>query len=163
MLLNEGAPVAERAVAVPLPVCAALNGFDYNWPGTVLGLGNVPRVTLPAVTLAEAERQAAALRSGGNGVLTVRSGSVSEGRTVACHVAEALGRGALFIEDVAHLQGLAPWLILRRLLPVFCFELGPGERKTLPALLFYQGPIIALGGPDGSIEARGETVFNWSI
>jgi hypothetical protein len=73
-----------------------------------------------------------------------------------------VGRRALFIET-DKTGGLGPWLILRELLPVFCLDLAPGERKTLPSLTYYQGPVLALCGPDGSVEAQGGTALSWSL
>jgi ATPase family associated with various cellular activities (AAA) len=162
-LLNEGTPAAERTIALPMPLCLALSGHDSNWPGSVIGLGSIPPVPLPSVAVSEAGHQAAALAKNGNSILMVRSGSVSEGRAMVCHIAQKLGRKALFIEDSADLHGLAPWVVLRGLLPVFCFELAPGERQRLPQLPYYRGPIIALCGQEGSIEARGESVCSWTI
>ncbi len=162
-LLNEGAPAAERALAVPLPLCLALRGHDTAWPGTVLGMGNVPAAELPPSLRREAERQAAGLGTGGARALVVRSNSVSEGRTAAARIAEALGRRALFIDGAIPMAGLAPWMILRKLLPVFCFELAPAERKPMPALPHYDGPVLALCGPEGSIDFAGEPAGSWNI
>jgi hypothetical protein len=163
MLLNEGAPAVERTVTLPMPLCLALSGYDSQWAGSVIGLGSIPPVPLPSAALAEADRQAATLGKNGTNILMVRSGSVSEGRAVVCRIAQKLGLKALFIEDTADLRGLVPWLLLRGLLPVFCFELAPGDRQRLPALSFYRGPMIALCGREGSIEAQGETVCSWTV
>lgn len=172
VLLNEGAPLAERAVSVPIPLCVALSGRDAAWPGTSLGLGGVPETPLPPSVLAEARRQARGLMVGSQKVLVVRSGSAAEARTAAGEIASALEGRPLFIEmdraagqtkAAPALHGLGPLLLLRSLIPVFCFEPGPGERKTVPALPFYYGPVLALCGPEGSIEARGESPAAWKI
>ena len=60
-LLNESAPLAERGVAVPVPLCLALSGRDAGWPGTVLGIDGIPETPLPPSTLAEARRRARAM------------------------------------------------------------------------------------------------------
>ncbi len=169
-LLNDGAPLAERAAAVPVPLCLALTGRDAAWPGTSLGLAGIPETPLPFSVLAEARRQARAL-AGGN-ALVVRGGAAPEARAVAAEIAAALGRRPLFIEmerpgnpprTGPPLSGLGPLLLLRQLLPVFCFEPGPGERRTVPALPRYSGPALALCGHEGSIEARGESPPAWNI
>ena len=169
-LLNESAPLAERAAAVPVPLCLALSGRDAAWPGTALGLAGMPEIPLPFSVSAEAHRQARAL-TGGN-ALVVRGGAASEARAVAAEIASALGRRPLFIEMERSgnqsrpgppLSGLGPLILLRQLLPVFCFEPGPGERRTVPALTGYCGPVLALCGHDGSIEARGESPPAWNI
>ena len=170
-VLNEGAPLAERALAVPLPLCLAFaedaDADGATWPGTVLGRSAIRDVPLPPSILAEAKRKARALSGGSQDALVLRSGSMVEAKAVACEIAEALGRRALLVEPdksrPAHATGLGPWLLLNRLLPVFCFELGPGERKPLPALPRYRGPQLAVCGPEGSLESGGETVPGWRI
>jgi ATPase family associated with various cellular activities (AAA) len=169
----DGAPLVERSVSVPVPLFLALQGtrtggFEGRWPGTVLdasGLGDVP---LPPSALAGARRQAQELASGSRTVLTLRTGSPAEGRALASEISRLLGRRALFIEE-SHgrefpaLSGLAPWLILKQLLPVFCIDLGPGERKSLPALPLYYGPQLVICGREGSVEFNGDSVPSWSI
>ena len=172
-VLNEGAPLAERALAVPVPLCLALRAEQTNadgatWPGTALGRNAVRAIALPPSILAEAKRKARGLGGGSHDALVLRSGSPAEAKAVACEIAEALGRRALLVEpDKGRPQnvmaGLAPWLLLKRLVPVFCFELGPGERKALPALPRYRGPQLAICGPEGSLESGGETAPGWRI
>jgi hypothetical protein len=160
-LLNEGAPVAERPIAVPLPICLAFDGFEASWPGATPGLAGVMESPLPTSIRVEAERHAAALQRGGR-ALVVRSASRSEGRSVASAIAQALNRRALFLEGTTVLAGIVPWMLLRAFLPVFTVELGPGEMKTLPALPFYTGPVLALCGPDGSVDV-GDPAAVWRI
>ena len=153
-VIGEGAPMPERAVAVPLPLCLALNGDDGVWPGATIGLSEIAEVPLPPSIATEAWRQASALCSSSERALVIRTGSAAEARSVASLIAESCGRRALFIET-DKIAGVVPWLIVRNLLPVFCFELGPGERKVLPHLPRYSGPVLALCGFDGSIEGAG--------
>jgi ATPase family associated with various cellular activities (AAA) len=171
-LLNENAPAAERAVAVPPPLCLALGGRDAGWPGATVGLERIPETPLPASVAAEARRQARGLAAGSSNVLVLRSGSAAEGRAAVQEIAGSLGQRALFIEmerpsgankQGANLGGLGPLLLLRQLLPVFCFEPGPGDRRAIPALPGYTGPALALCAYDGSIEARGESPPSWRI
>ena len=61
------------------------------------------------------------------------------------------------------LAGIGPWLLLRRLLPVFCLELSPGERHCLPQLPGYRGPVLVLCGPDGSIETLTGAAASWTL
>ena len=170
-LLNEAAPVSERAIAVPIPLCLALGGRDAAWPGAQLGLQGAPETPLPASALAEAERQSRGLAARLNRVLVVRSSNAAEGRTVAYQVCRALHCRPLFLEmdgrretkSAPALSGLGPLLVLRGLVPVFCFEPGPGERRTVPDLPHYSGPVLALCGQDGSIEASGGSPAAWRI
>ncbi len=171
-LLNENAPAAERAVAVPGPLCLALSGRDAHWPGTSLGVDDLPETPLPPSVIAESKRQARGVIGGSLRVLVLRSGSLAESRTVAQTIAIALGKRALFIDmersggngkTGPNLIGLGPLLLLRELIPVFCFEPGPGDRRTVPAIQGYEGPALALCGHDGSIEAHGESPASWRI
>jgi hypothetical protein len=68
----------------------------------------------------------------------------------------------LFIET-EQISGLSPWLTLRDLLPIFCFEMAPGEHKLIPNLPFYEGPVLALCGHDGSVDTRSGSALSWSI
>lgn len=162
VLGNEGPPLPERTASVPLHLCLALNGYDGSLAGTRVGLGRTPEVPLPDSVLDEARKHSLSLLNSDQKVLVVRTGSTAEGETLAARLAEATGRRALFVET-EKTASLCPWLILRRLLPVFRFELAPGERKILPALPFYSGPVLALCGPDGSVEAAGGTALSWTL
>jgi hypothetical protein len=173
-VLNDGAPLAERPVCVPVPLCLALGGEDGAvgnavWPGTSLGRGGNRNIPLPPSTMADARKRARGLASGAQSALVLRSGSLAEAKAVACEIAESLGRRALFVDSdkngapAATNRGLGPWLTLRRLLPAYCFELGPGERKALPVLPHYGGPQLALCATEGRLEFGGETIPSWTI
>ncbi len=172
-ILNDGAPLAERALSVPVPLCLALAGEetlgdDAAWPGTNLGRTGIRDIRLPSSILADARKKARGLSDGSQSALALRSGSMAEAKVVACEIAESMGRRALFVDPdkgrpSQGAPGLGPWLLLKQLVPVFCFELGPGERKSLPALPHYRGPQLALCGPEGSLESAGETVPGWTI
>ena len=171
-LSADGAPLAERTVSVPLDVHLALDADDAassvaKWHGTTVGVDETYTVPLPGSTLAEAKKYAQTLAGEGGQALVLRSGSPAEAKAVACEIARWLDRRALFIEvdptRLHVLSGLGPWLILQQMVPVFCFELGPGERRTLPALPHYRGPRLAICGPDGSLESSGDTVPSWTL
>jgi hypothetical protein len=168
VLSGAGVPLPEQHASVPNHLCLALVGSDSHFPGTTLGLGNMPAVPLPATILEEASRQVSALDTGSvassseTNTLILRSGSPSEGRSVAAAMAQALGQRPLYIET-DQVAGLSPWLSLRQLLPVHCFELAPGERKSLPQLPFYYGPILVVSGPDGSVETPSGAALSWSL
>ena len=172
-VLNDSAPLAERALAVPVPLCLALSGHDSEWPAAVIGLDKTQQIPLPPSFLRESASQAAALDTSGERVLVLRSPSHSEARSVACVIASALGRRALLIDadkitapaarPSSPLAGLAPWMWLRQLLPVFCYDLGPSEKRTLPHLPHYRGPILVVCGEDGAIDSGGETPLSWKL
>jgi hypothetical protein len=65
--------------------------------------------------------------------------------------------------DTDKVAGFGPWLLMRGLLPVFCQELAPGERRRLPPLPGYNGPVLVVCGPDGSIEMPTASVASWTL
>lgn len=161
-VLNEGAPLPERAVNVPLHLGLALRGLDGELAGTSIGLDETRRVELPPSVSEQAGRHARSLSYGNQRTLVIRAGSTREGRAVASTVAENLRARPLFIEtDKIH--GVTPWLGLRGLLPVFCVELAPGERKIIPSLPLYHGPLLVVCGMDGTIEPPGGSALHWTL
>src|SRR5207344_1360615 len=116
--IGEG-PMPERAAAVPLPTCLALRGGEGEWPGVIVGTGDLPEITLAASTLEAARQHAAALAAAPGRALAIRCASSAEARAAAGALAAALGRRPAFIET-DRLASLAPWLVLRGLVPVFC-------------------------------------------
>jgi hypothetical protein len=138
-----------------------LRGIESDWSGISIGTRGLPDIALPDSVVIEAERQAKGL-SVASGALVIRSGSTLEARAVACAVAAALRRRAAFIET-DRLDALGPWLLLRGLVPVMCMELAPGEHRRLGPIVGYDGPVLAVCGPEGTIEFRGETAPSWRL
>ncbi|HYR91461.1 MAG TPA: ATP-binding protein [Terriglobia bacterium] len=161
-VLNESAPLPERPVLVPAALCLALAGYDSRWPGATIGLEETAKVLLPDSVLAQSRQHAKALCAADHRALVLRTGSPAEGRSVALSIAGALNMRPVFIETDA-LAGFGPWLLMRRLLPVFCPELAPGERRRLPVLPGYRGPVLVVCGPDGSIETSQNAVASWTL
>ncbi|WP_437310857.1 ATP-binding protein [Sorangium sp. So ce388] len=161
LVVHGEGPAPERTVSVPLATCLALRSHDGAWPGARIddGADDVP---LPPSIVAEARRHAAGLAAGRGRALVLRTGSAAEGRAAAAAVAAAMGLRAVLLEtDKTH--GLGPWLWLRGLLPVHCVDLAPGERRLLPAIPLYDGPVLALTGPDGAVATASGTALSWSI
>ncbi len=161
-VMSESGPLPERPFGVPIPICLALAGRDATLPGMTIGLGDPQPVKLPPSVHAEAERHARGLAAGGQRGLIVRARAAAEGRSVSAAIAAALGLRPLFIET-DKLAGLGPLLVLRGLLPVFCFEMGPGDRRKLPHVPLYTGPCLALCGLEGTVEHAGGAVLSWSL
>jgi hypothetical protein len=159
---GDGGPMPERAVSVPHHLCLALHGLDALPPGTSLAESAPFDVPLPPSMLAEAEHHAAALEGSLRRVLVIRTTSPSEGRAVAHAVASSLRLRPLFIEG-DRANGLTPLLQLRALIPVFSFELGPGERKAVPEIPLHRGAVLVLTGPDGTVDARGAPTAQWTL
>jgi ATPase family associated with various cellular activities (AAA) len=162
VLVNETAPLSERTVTVPTPLVFALSGFDGAWPGVTIGLGAVPPVPLPASVEESVGRHAGALMNREDGALVLRTGCAPEGRAVAAALARATGCRPAFIES-DKTTGLGPWMLLRRLRPVFRFDLAPGERRSVPDLAGYHGPVLIVCGPDGSVETAAGSALSWAL
>jgi hypothetical protein len=161
-VMSESGPLPERPFGVPIPICLALAGRDAALPGTTIGLGDLTPVKLPPSVHAEAKRHARGLAAGNHRGLIVRAGSVTEGRVVSAAIAAALGLRPLFIET-DKLAGLGPLLVLRGLLPVFCLDMAPGDRRKLPHVPLYAGPCLVLCGWEGTVEHAGGALLSWSL
>jgi hypothetical protein len=157
--LNATAPLPEQTLTMPLHLSLALRGQDCALAHTTIGLGRFPAISLPDSLLAEAHHRATHLQP--DQVLLIRTGSAPEGRSLAQAIAHTRQQRPVFLETDS-LPGLGLWLHLRQLLPVFCWELGPSERKPLPPIPFYHGPMLVLCGLEGSIDAAG-TVVSWTL
>jgi hypothetical protein len=156
----ESAPLPERTAAIPLAMCQAFGYGDGIFPGAQIETAEDRSAAVPPSFAEASRRHALALNHSSPRLLVLRTGSPLEGRAVASAVARAMGRRAVFI-SVDRTAGLAPWMFLRKLLPVFMVDLGPGERKLLPAIPYHDGPVLALCGPDGAIESEGATALSW--
>ncbi|XYH97499.1 ATP-binding protein [Sorangium sp. So ce1128] len=159
-LAQEGSPLPERAVAVPPHLVHALRGRPARRAGFRVGADDAP--PLPLSVYAEARRHARALSAAPGRALLIRTGTPAEGRSAAAAVAAALQRTPLFIET-DDLTGLAPWLAVGDLLPVFVRAPAPGERASVPSLPGYAGPILATAGPDGTVEIGGGAALSWRL
>jgi hypothetical protein len=140
----------------------ALRGRDAAWPGASIGMGGIPEALLPASILEVCARHGRAIASSGERLLVIRSGSRAEAKSAAQEIARGTGHRPLFL-DHDKVAGLGPWLILRGLLPVFCMELGPAERKLVPSIPFYKGPSLAVCGQDGHIDNEAGAAWNWTL
>ena len=165
-ILNATAPLPEQTLSVPLHLGLALRGQDCALSHTTIELGRFSPIALPSSLLTEAKRHATTLQL--EQVLLIRSGSAQEARSIAQVIAHARQQRPLFLEtetvtQTATIPGLGIWLQLRKLLPVFCLDLGPGDRKHLSPIPFYHGPVLILCGADGSVDTHGSTVLNWTI
>ncbi|WP_437755032.1 ATP-binding protein [Sorangium sp. So ce1389] len=162
-LRHDELPVPERPLALPLHLFLALSGEEAPYPhgGADIAWPEAAPPLPPSVRDGAA-RYAAALRVEPRSLLVIRSNSPVERRAAARVVADALGLGALVLEGNTTF-GLAPLLLLRRLLPVFSFDLSPGDRKPVPRICGYEGPVLLLAGPDGMIDTGGRAALRWTL
>lgn len=159
-LSGDTKPLPEQTVAVPPPIRLGLKGYDVPPPGAALGLRSHEIVPLPPSLVEAASRFAASLDRGQ--ALVIRTGMAAEGRTAAAVAAGAIGLRAVFI-PVEGARELGAWLRLRGLVPVFSAQLAPGERLAIPEIPHYDGPLLVVCGPDGSIETAAGTAVNWTL
>jgi len=159
---GDHSPLPERSVAVPRPIALALRGRDSSWPGALIGMGETPQTPLPESVVKLCALHGRALSSSSERLLVIRSGSRAEAKSTAQEIARGMGRRPLFIES-DKIAGLGPWLFLRGLLPVYCMELGPSERRHVPSISFYTGPVLAVCGPDGHVDNEAGAAWNWTL
>jgi hypothetical protein len=92
----------------------------------------------------------------------IRCGDALEARSAASLVCSKSGAQAVLIHT-DQLMGMAPWLVLNGLIPVFAQWLVPGERKTVPAIPGFFGPLILLTGPEGEFESDDRGIIDWRL
>jgi hypothetical protein len=161
VLSGESLPLPEQTARVPMPLCLALHNQDAAVAGATFDAAT--GIALPRSIVQEARRQAHALIHSSRRGLVLRTGSLAEGKAVAAVVADTLGLRPVYLDIEQTMPGQVPWLILRGLLPVYLVEVAPGERRKLPDLPDYTGPVLAITGPDGSVMQRSETLLNWTL
>jgi hypothetical protein len=166
---NRDAPRAEWALRVPAPLWEIVRGHGEDRPASWCRIhppGAVPALAdliLPAAERARLAQLPALLRDGQVSALVLRGMQGSERLEVVGAIARALDRG---IVEVAQEDGppgatpreeerralLGPLCLLTRSLPVFSYDLGPGETVELAALPGYAGPIGVLLGFEGGLR-----------
>jgi len=162
-ILNESAPLPERAVQLPAAVALTVTAGDIIWPGAIVGLNGLA-FELPDSILTRARLQAESLDTMPNNVLVLRCASSKEASITASAIATFAKRRPLFISDEARaLPALGPICHEKRLIPVFTHVCGPGEQIRLPDIKGYKGPVIVMAGLEGSFESKYGTVTSWTI
>jgi uncharacterized protein (DUF1778 family) len=164
LLCGEDRPLPERQLRIPLPTALALLERGSAWPGT----GPIEFEHYPVVLGETANDHAAALAKRLNGggacalAVVIRSGDAVEARAAAALLCAGASMRAVMVQS-DQLTGMAPWLLLNGLLPVFAQWLLPGERRSVPLIPGYSGALLLLTGPDGEFEADDRGVLDWRI
>ncbi len=163
-LCGDDNPLPERQMRIPLPTALALQRKPSSWPGTSpITFDQYP---IPLGKTADAQAAALAKRlhtfKGATPALVIRSGDAMEARAAAALVcAHRAARAILIHTD--QVAGMAPWLVLNGLIPVLAQWLMPGERKSLPVVPGFSGPIVLLTGPEGEFESDDRAVLDWRL
>ncbi len=163
-LCGEDRPLPERQLRIPLPIALALQEITSSWPGvTPIALSQYP---IPLGQTADLRAAALAKRLCIPGcaaqALVIRSGDALEARAAAALVSSRSAMRAILVQT-DQVMGMAAWLHLNRLLPVFAQWLTPGERKTVPSIPGFSGPVIVLTGPEGGMESDDRAILDWRL
>lgn len=162
-LSSEDNPLPERQIRIPLPTALALEGMQSSWPGSSPLTFDPYPVPLGKTSEARAAVLAKRLRASPHGpALVIRSGDTLEARAAAVQVCSHCGSQAVHLHT-DQLLGIAPWLVLNSFIPVFVQWLAPGERKGIPLIPGFNGPLILLTGPDGEFESDDGTILDWRL
>jgi hypothetical protein len=163
-LCGEDLPLPERQIRIPLPSALALQNMNSPWPGTSLITLNQYPVPLGKTSDARATAFATRLLAtdGASPALIIRSGDALEARAAADRVCSHCAARAVLIHT-DQWTGMAPWLILNGLIPVFAQWLVPGERRIVPGIPGFFGPVIVLTGPEGEFESEDRGVLDWRL
>jgi hypothetical protein len=156
---SQNRTLPDAVLSVPTPVVMAAAGAEGHWPGVRLDEGDGAH--LPRSVRSAAVHWSATLAEG-LPALVVRAAHLEEAREAAAVIAQGLKRRAAYVDGTPP-PGLAPWLLLRDALPVFCAELAPGERQRVPAVPGHQGPVLVATGLDGAWTIDGVAPPAWRI
>ena len=163
-LCGDDLPLPERQMRTPLPTALALQRMESAWPGTAPITFDQYPVPLGETSQTHAAELARRLHTsdGADPALVIRCGDALEARSAASLVASHSGAQAVLIHT-DQLMGMAPWLVLNGLIPVFAQWLVPGERKTVPVIPGFFGPLILLTGPEGEFESDDRSILDWRL
>ena len=163
-LCHEDRPLPERQIRIPMPTVLALQGMEIAWPGTSRIAFNQFPVPLSQSANARAAALAKRIRDAvlPAPALVIRCGDSLEARSAASAVCSHYSARAVIVHT-DQVAGMAPWLFLNRLLPVFAQWLSPGERKPVSAIPGFTGPIIVLTGPEGEFESDDRLILDWRL
>lgn len=175
-------PAAERTLALRAPLLPLLGpalGLVHAAPSTAtFGPCSLQRLDAPAWPMppswAAALGQHAALLAGhaapvaSVGQLVLRAHALGEATALAAALGRLLQRPVVQIRrgDVDELlpPGVEAWCLAQDALPLFTFELAPGEQARVPPFAWLPGPVLVAIGAEGDVlpSARGVTL-QWRI
>lgn len=163
-LRGDDVPLPERQMCIPLPLALTLQGMESSWPGTALITFDQFPIPLGKTTEDHATALAKRLFASDSShrALIIRAGDFTEGRAAAAQVCSHCSTRAVHVQT-DQLMGLAPWLFLNSLLPVFTQWLAPGDRHSIPTIPNFDGPLIVLTGPEGDFESEDRVILNWQL
>ena len=163
-LCGEDNPLPERQMRIPLATALALQNMEGSWPGVAPIVFDQYPVPLGSSADARAIELAKRLHGAeaASPVLVIRCGDTLEARAAAAQVCTGTGARAVLVQT-EQLAGMAPWLVLNGMIPVLAQWLAPGERKAVPAIAGFSGPMILLTGPEGEFECDERALLEWRL
>ena len=162
-IVDESVPLPEQVVKMPPALALCLATGDITWPGARAGIGQ-PAFDLPTSVLEAARAQARALDAMPGGVLILRCASALESAIAAEAIALFCGYRPLFVhDDKKSLPAMGPLCQSKKLMPVFSYQCGPGERIHLPEIKGYAGGVLAAAGLEGAFESSRGNLSSWVI
>jgi len=162
--LDERAPRSEWVLRVPPPLWDAVRGdATPEVPAgcrlhSAASFPGVESLVLPPPLLVRLRHLPSLLASGEAGAAVVRGMRGSDRVRVLGAVAAALGRGILEVEagegkvPEAARRLIGPLSVATRSLPVFTFDLPPGQTAAVPDLPGYSGPVGVAVGFEGGLS-----------
>jgi hypothetical protein len=167
--LDPGAPRAERALRVPDPVWAVLRGETAIPAEGVVhhapeAFPAAAELALPASVLRRLTRAVPLLEAGQTRVVVVEGAEGEDRLALLGSLAAAVGRGVVTLRSggvgpaargASPPSFLGPLATLLDAIPVFRFDMGPGETAEVPELRGYAGPVGVMRGREGGLRGPG--------
>ena len=169
-VVDRGRPRAEWTLRVPFVVWEAARG---TVPSTLDGAEQTTQVRpvdqlpafdeliLPEESRDQLRRVPQLLRADDTRVAVVRGTRGSDRLAALDAVARDLGRGVVRVEGLGQNDGsdaaatvpdgLGPFCVLARMMPVLEIDLPPGESRPLPPIPGYDGPVGVALSPTGGL------------
>ncbi len=159
--IDKDVPRSEWALRVPNAIWTTLRG---RLPPSVPGMRYHPpkafppmsELVLPAPFLRRLARAATLVSKGNVRVIVVQGPRGSDRLAALGALAGSSGHGLIEVtKRQGDFSGLGPLCTLTEALPVFTFDIGPGETAQLPGMPGYVGPVGVMIGREGGLNGRG--------
>jgi hypothetical protein len=161
---NLQSPRSEWVLKVPPLLWDALRGQVAKEPAPCCNYLPLPELTglheliVDGPTLSRLEKVPGLVAAGISRMVILRAVHGSNTSEVMGAIAHGLGRGKLEIDSVAladykDAQVVGPLCTMLNAMPVFNYELGPGETVNPPPLKGYGGPIGVVLGLEGGLSS----------
>ena len=161
--IGTDAPRSEWRLRVPRFIWDVIRGdrqkpsqswYDYTPSHSS---SDIHELVFPEKFLMQLNQMPQLIESGQTEGILLRGPSGSGRLQVAGAVARALGRGILAVDGASEFvrdqwQRIGPLCTITRSVPVFTYDLGPGESIKIASLSGYKGPTFILAGSEGGLN-----------